>query len=181
MKHADWLRLQSEGDRICTHLRQQNYQCHKQTRRLSWKLSKEGQDDYVLTWLPAPISDWSLIPNNNSPTRTQLWQLIERILTHIRGAQTTSSQHHLQAEEYSRPWAIIQLLPNARRYTVARFFNRQDAEDHVRFLNRFMPATEFQVLFDVPDELTLTTGEGQDQGTNLAGPHQTCQSYLEME
>jgi hypothetical protein len=44
-----------------------------------------------------------------------------------------------------------------------------------------MPATEFQVLFDVPDELTLTTGEGQDEETNLAGPHQTCQSYLEME
>lgn len=32
-----------------------------------------------------------------------------------------------QAEDYSRPWAIIRLLPDARRYTVARFFNRQDA------------------------------------------------------
>jgi hypothetical protein len=35
---------------------------------------------------------------------------------------------------------------------VARFFNRQDAEDHVRFLNRFMPASEFEVLFDVPTD-----------------------------
>ncbi len=58
-----------------------------------------------------------------------------------------------QAEDYFRPWAIIRLLPNARRYTVARFYNRQDAEDHRRFLNRFMPAAEFEVLFDVPNEL----------------------------
>ena len=57
-----------------------------------------------------------------------------------------------QVEDYSRPWAIIRLLPNARRYTVARFFNRQDAEDHRRFLNPFIPAAKFEVLFDVPDE-----------------------------
>jgi hypothetical protein len=155
MKHTDWLRLKSEGDSICLILRQQGYQCQKQTRRLSWKLSKEGRDDYVLTWLPAPIGDWSLIPNNNSPARTQLWQLIEHTLTRIKGEMgTTSSQPHSQAEDYSRPWAIIRLLPNARRYTVARFFNRQDAEDHVRVLNRFMPAAEFDVLFDIPNELT---------------------------
>jgi hypothetical protein len=57
-----------------------------------------------------------------------------------------------QAEDYSRPWAIIRLLPDARRYTVARFYNRQDAEDHRRLLNRFMPAAEFEILFDVPNE-----------------------------
>lgn len=154
MKHTDWLRLKSEGDSICLNLRQQGYQCRKQSRRLSWKLSKQGHDDYILTFAPVPISDWSLMPDDNSPDRTLLWQLIERTLTHIRGAiATTSPQNLSQAEDYSRPWAIIRLLPNARRYTVARFFNRQDAEDHVRFLNRFMPASEFEVLFDVPTEL----------------------------
>jgi hypothetical protein len=157
MKHSDWLRLQSEGDSICAHLRQHGYQCRKQTRRLSWKLTKEGQDDYLLTWLPAPVSDWSLIPNNTSPARTQLWQLIERLINKIRGQlETISAQHHSQAEDYSRPWAIIRLLPDARRYTVARFRNRQDAEDHLRFLNRYIPAAEFEVLFDVPNELTST-------------------------
>ncbi|AFZ18022.1 hypothetical protein [Allocoleopsis franciscana] len=151
MKHSDWLRLQSEGDCICANLRQHGYQCRKQTRRLSWKLTKEGQDDYLLTWLPAPVSDWSLIPNHTSPTRTQLWQLIEQTINQIRGQlETISAQHHSQAEDYSRPWAIIRLLPDARRYTVARFFNRQDAEDHKRFLNRFMPAAEFEILFDAP-------------------------------
>ena len=157
MKHSDWLRLQSEGDSICANLRQQGYQCRKQTRRLSWKVSKEGQDDYMLTWLPAPISDWNLVPNNTSPTRTQLWQLIERIINQIRGqVETISAQHHSQTEDYSRPWAIIRLLPDARRYTVARFRNRQDAQDHLRFLKRYIPAVEFEVLFDVPNELTPT-------------------------
>ncbi|HEY9608545.1 hypothetical protein [Allocoleopsis sp.] len=153
MKHSDWLRLQAEGDRICATMRQQGYKCHKQTRRLSWKLCKEGQEDYVLTLAPAPVSDWTLIPNTTSPERQQLWQLINRTLTSIRGQVIKTPQERTsQVEDYSRPWAIIRLLPDARRYTVARFFNRQDAEDHRRFLNRFMPAAEFVVLFDVPDE-----------------------------
>jgi hypothetical protein len=153
MKHSQWLRLQSEGESICASLRQHDYQCHKQTRRLSWKLTKEGQDDYVLAWLPAPVSDWTLIPNTTSPQREQLWQLIERTLTSIReGVMKTQPKLTSQAEDYSRPWAIIRLLPDARRYTVARFYNRQDAEDHRRLLNRFMPAAEFEILFDVPNE-----------------------------
>ncbi|AFZ21271.1 hypothetical protein [Allocoleopsis franciscana] len=47
MKHSDWLRLQTEGDRICATLRQQGYKCHKQTRRLSWKLGSLDQGDYI--------------------------------------------------------------------------------------------------------------------------------------
>ncbi|MBD2015946.1 hypothetical protein H6F96_18475 [Microcoleus sp. FACHB-53] len=153
MKHSDWLRLQTEGDRICATMRQQGYKCQKQTRRLSWKLCKEDQDDYILTFAPAPVSDWTLIPNNTNPERQQLWQLIERTLTNIRGElMKTPQERSLQIEDYSRPWAIIRLLPNARRYTVARFANRQDAEDHRRFLNRFIPAAKFEILFDVPNE-----------------------------
>lgn len=168
MKHSDWLRLQSEGDSICANLRQHGYQCRKQPRRLSWKLSKEGQDEYTLTWTPSPISDWSLIPNHTSPARTQLWQLIKQTLDNIRGKiETTSPQPHSEAEDYSRPWAIIRLLPDAKRYTVARFFNRQDADDHMRFLNRFIPAAKFEVLFDVPTDSNLSPllkrGAGGDQ------------------
>lgn len=57
-----------------------------------------------------------------------------------------------QPLDSTRPWAIVRLLPDARRYTVARFFNRQDAEDRLRVLHRFMPAAEFEVIFDIPDE-----------------------------
>jgi hypothetical protein len=164
MKHSDWLRLQSEGESLCATLRQHNYQCHKQTRRLSWKLTKEGQDDYVLAWLPAPVSDWTLIPNNTSPQRKKLWQLIERTLTSIReGVMKTLPKSTSQIQDYSRPWAIIRLLPDARRYTVARFFNRQDAEDHRRFLKRFIPTAEFEVLFDVPDKQLQHTTDQTEQ------------------
>jgi hypothetical protein len=164
MKHSHWLRLQAEGESICATLRQQGYLCRKQTRRLSWKLGKEGQGDYVLTWLPTPVSDWTLIPNDMCSQREQLWQLIEHTLTSIRGEVTkTLPKRTSQVEDYSRPWAIIRLLPDARRYTVARFFNRQDAEDHRRFLNRFMPAGEFEVLFDVPNEhLQRTTDQEEN-------------------
>ncbi|HEY9596058.1 MAG TPA: hypothetical protein V6D33_00110 [Cyanophyceae cyanobacterium] len=151
MKHSDWLRLQAEGENICATLRQQGYQCRKQTKRLSWKLCKEAQDDYILTWLPAPINEWNLMSNDTSPQRQQLWQLIEHTLTNIREkAMKTLPKPSLQLEDYSRPWAIVRLLPDAKRYTVARFYNRQDAEDHLRFLNRFIPAAEFEVLFDNP-------------------------------
>ena len=94
MKHSDWLRLLSEGDKICATMRQQRYQCHKQARRLSWKLCKEGQDDYILTWLPAPISDWTLMPNDTSTERQQLWQLIERTLTSSREEVIKTPQKH---------------------------------------------------------------------------------------
>ncbi len=166
MKHSDWLRLQAEGESICATLRQQGYLCRKQNRRLSWKLCKEGQDDYILAWLPAPISDWTLIPNDTSPQREKLWQLIEQTLTSIRGeVMKTLPKRTSQAEDYSRPWAIIRLLPDARRYTVARFFNRQDAQDHRRFLNRFMPAAEFEVVFDVPNE-QLQSRTDLEEGSN---------------
>jgi hypothetical protein len=181
MKHSDWLRLQSEGESLCATLRQHNYQCHKQTRRLSWKLTKEGQDDYVLAWLPAPVSDWTLIPNNTSPQRKKLWQLIERTLTSIReGVMKTLPKRTSQIQDYSRPWAIIRLLPDARRYTVARFFNRQDAEDHRRFLKRFIPTAEFEVLFDVPDKQLQHTLTKQNRTYTLRSPNPLKKGALEF-
>lgn len=54
------------------------------------------------------------------------------------------------SEDTLRPWAIVRLLPNAQCYTVARFYNRQDAQDHRRLLHRWMPAAEFEIVFDAP-------------------------------
>jgi hypothetical protein len=143
MKHSKWLQLHQQGEKICSVLRQHGYQTTKQHRTLSWKLCKEGQDEYALTWLPEPVSEWTLVPNKTSPKHKELWTLIERIL---RSLQIQA------AVDYSRPWAIIRLLPNARRYVVARFAHRQDADDHKRYLSRFMPAAEFEVIFDVGTE-----------------------------
>ena len=122
---------------------------HQTTRTLSWKLCKEGQGEYNLTWLPDPVWEWTLVPNNTSLERQELWTLIGRILA---GIQIQA------AVDYSRPWAIVRLLPNAQRYVVARFVNRQDADDHKRYLSRFLPAAEFEVIFDAPtDEASVST------------------------
>jgi hypothetical protein len=42
----------------------------------------------------------------------------------------------------------VRILPNAQTYIVARFHNRQDAHDHFRGLQRFMPAAKFEIIFD---------------------------------
>ena len=152
MKHTDWLRLKTEGEQICALLRQQNYQCIKQTRRLTWKISLEGTS-YLLTWQPAPVSDWSLIPKDTTPSREKLIRLVQSTLNTIRGGEVKTYQRIEQPEDFSRPWAIVRLLPDLRRYTVARFYNRTDAQDHLRLLNRFIPAAEFEVIFDVPPDL----------------------------
>jgi hypothetical protein len=54
--------------------------------------------------------------------------------------------------EGNRPWAIARLLPNAQAIIVARFRNRQDADDHKRLLHRFIPNAEFEIIFDAPNE-----------------------------
>jgi len=45
-------------------------------------------------------------------------------------------------------------------YIVARFRNRQDADDHLRVLYRFIPSAIFEIVFDpveeeVPDKQAL--------------------------
>lgn len=45
-------------------------------------------------------------------------------------------------------WAIVRILPNAQNYTIARFFNRQDADDRLRALSRFIPDGVFEIMFD---------------------------------
>jgi putative acetyltransferase len=51
-----------------------------------------------------------------------------------------------------RPWAIARILPNAKTCIIARFRNRQDADDHKRVLHRFIPKAVFEVIFDPPNE-----------------------------
>ena len=152
MKHTDWLHLKKEGENICSILRQQDYQCRKQTRCLTWKISKEGTS-YVLTWLPAPVSDWNVIPKDSNPVREKLVRVVQSTLKTIRMGEVVTYQPTAQLEDFSRPWAIVRLLPNAQRYIVSRFYNRADAQDHLRVLNHFMPAAEFEVIFNVPADL----------------------------
>jgi hypothetical protein len=72
--------------------------------------------------------------------------------------------------EFSRPWAIVRLLPKAQRYIVARFANRQDAHDHLRVLQRFIPAAEFEIVFDVPDTRERGTGRTTQADVHRVNP-----------
>jgi hypothetical protein len=54
-------------------------------------------------------------------------------------------------ENIYRPWLIVRILDSGQPYTVARFANRQDADDHLRFLRRFIPHSIFQMMFESPE------------------------------
>ena len=153
MKQGDWLRLRAEGERICAVLRQKGYDCQKQGRRLSWWVSQSGSHCYRLTYLPAPVEEWRLLPDDIHPSRKRLLSILKRILESIRGESMIGlavEQVSLESsvEDDSRPWTIVRLLPDARCCTVARFVNRQDADDQVRFLQRYVPGAKFEVVFD---------------------------------
>jgi len=95
MKHSEWLRLKAEGDRVVASLKTDGFNCRKQPRRLSWYLCK-GSLSYNLTWLPAPVHEWSLLPNDETPDRAQLLAQIHSILEH-RGCGRTAEPSHLLA------------------------------------------------------------------------------------
>ncbi|MEQ8971499.1 MAG: hypothetical protein RIE73_14025 [Coleofasciculus sp. C1-SOL-03] len=46
------------------------------------------------------------------------------------------------------PWAVVRILPKCQRCVVARYYNRQDADDSLRLLRRFIPAAVFELIFD---------------------------------
>jgi hypothetical protein len=49
-----------------------------------------------------------------------------------------------------RPWQLVLLLPNAQHHTIAQFRNRQDAEDHLRTIQRLARNSQFALLFIPP-------------------------------
>ncbi len=79
--------------------------------------------------------------------------IVQSTLNTISQGEVKTYQRIEQPEDFSRPWALVRLLPDLRRYTVARPYNRTEAQDHLRVLNRFIPVAEFEVIFDVPPDL----------------------------
>ncbi len=160
MKHSEWLRLQADsaalaslrasGDRVVASLRADGFNCRKQPRRLSWYLCK-GSVSYTLTWLPAPVREWSLLPNDGTQERSQLLAQIHSILQH-RGCGRTAEPSLLQSQDFwnqkDYPWTLVRLGANAQNYTVGRYYSRTEAENHKRFLRHWIPAAEFEVVFD---------------------------------
>jgi hypothetical protein len=46
-----------------------------------------------------------------------------------------------------RPWQLVLLLSNAQHHPIAQFRNRQDAEDHLRTIQRLARDSQFALLF----------------------------------
>ncbi len=46
------------------------------------------------------------------------------------------------------PWCIIRHLPKLQRLVVCRHRRRNDAEDHLRLLQRMMPHASYSIVFD---------------------------------
>jgi len=53
------------------------------------------------------------------------------------------------------PWVVVRILPKCQRYIVARYRNRQDADDSLRLLRRFIPKAVFELIFDPASEQNL--------------------------
>ncbi|MEG4864451.1 MULTISPECIES: hypothetical protein [unclassified Microcoleus] len=57
--------------------------------------------------------------------------------------------------DYAKPWVIVRVLPDARNHAVARFCHRQDADDHLRALCKFVRSGIFEIVFDRPGDPEL--------------------------
>lgn len=57
--------------------------------------------------------------------------------------------------EKLHPWCLIRLLPNCQRIVVARFRKRNDADEHLRVLQRLVKHRTFVIIFDNQEQPVL--------------------------
>lgn len=135
-------------------LKADGFNCRKQKHRLSWYLCK-GWVSYTLTWLEAPIDEWILLPNDGTVERERLLAKINSTLEY-RGYGRSAEQSTLPKPDFwnqkDYPWTLVRLLPNAQHYTVGRFKSRTEAEIQKRFLDKWIPAAEFEVVFEADED-----------------------------
>jgi hypothetical protein len=69
----------------------------------------------------------------------------------------------IMQSDTQKTWAIFGCL-SVKYVCVARFYNRRDAEDHLRFLNKRIPEGRFE-LVDARSEIQM---QSSDRGTGDA-------------
>ena len=57
--------------------------------------------------------------------------------------------------EKLHPWCLVRLLPNCQRIVVARFRKRNDADEHLRVLQRLVKHRTFVIIFDSQEQPAL--------------------------
>ena len=133
--------LAVEISRIKAALQAQGFQIHQHPQQPIWTIHRQTQ--YRLSYSPAPVARWALHPVDDSPTRQHIVATIRAALNPTAPALTAITIDH-------RPWTIVLIRDTLQRHTVARFRNRQDADDHLRAIRRYMPKARFEIVFESP-------------------------------
>lgn len=87
-----------------------------------------------------------LHPIDESPTREKIIELIQSVLDPSRVACLEIST----LPPGCHPWMLVLLREKMQRHVVARFRNRQGADDHLRAIRRYMPKGRFEIVFESP-------------------------------
>lgn len=145
MKHTEWLELNQQANRIISALRAKRFTCRKsRIKRLTWTVSRESTT-YTFTW--DVQNNWVFEKIEGS---SDLIPALTRAITealHRGGGR--NKLPFWQQNHY--PWILVQINPELpKNATVARFFNRGDAENHRRFLSKTIPSEKFEVMFEPP-------------------------------
>ncbi|GET39039.1 hypothetical protein [Microseira wollei] len=75
--------------------------------------------------------------------------LIEQLSANLKGAVLANYLFAIRNRAtLQRPWMIVRIIPGAKTHIIARFVNRQDADDRLRALQRYVPNAVFEVVFD---------------------------------
>ena len=78
MKHrTDWLIRQTEATTICRAIKENGYTCRKRAHQLAFNITKGNSVSYLLTYIPSPVSEWTLLPKDNSNERETLLKIIK--------------------------------------------------------------------------------------------------------
>jgi len=76
--------------------------------------------------------------------------LIEQLSAYLKGAVLANYLLIIRNRAtIQRPWMIVRILPGAKTHAIAHFVNRQDAEDSLRALQRYVPNAAFEIVFDL--------------------------------
>jgi hypothetical protein len=80
-RRASGRRIPQDIDAIRTALKRRGYRVRKQPKQAAWTIYVTDDKFYLLTFQPAPISDWVLHPQDNDASRDTLSTIIQRALT----------------------------------------------------------------------------------------------------
>ncbi|GET37316.1 hypothetical protein [Microseira wollei] len=120
---------------------------------------QQALDDFGITQLLSCISNYR--DRDFDALRMSLKQqelediatlLIEQLSANLKGAVLANNVLVIRNRvKLQRPWMIVRILPGAKTHAIARFVNRQDADDRLRALRRYVPNATFEIVFDLEE------------------------------